>query len=70
MLFQHTINKGSFVHLEFQTMICISLAEKGHFIQNCSMTQNTVFQYVINHFFLCKKSYYIYFTILNLAMLR
>ena len=39
MLFQHTINKGSFVHLEFQTMICISRAEKGIFSKRSFYTK-------------------------------
>ena len=39
--------------------------QKAHFIQKCSVTQNTVFQYVKNIFLLSQKKL-IFFTILNL----
>ena len=39
--------------------------QKVHFIQKCSVTQNTVFQYVKNNFLLSQKKL-VFFTILNL----
>ena len=47
---------------------CIFWVEKVHFIQKCSVTQNTVFQYVKNIFLLSQKKL-IFFTELNLAIL-
>ena len=41
--------------------------QKVHFIQKCSVTQNTVFQYVKNIFLLSQKKL-VFFTILNLAI--
>merc|ERR1712073_275549 len=41
--------------------------QKVHFIQNCSVTQNTVFQCVKTNFLLCQKKL-VFFTILNLLM--
>ena len=41
--------------------------QKVHFIQKCSVTQNTVFQYVKNIFLLSQKKL-VFFTILNLGM--
>ena len=41
--------------------------QKVHFIQKCSVTQNTVFQCVKNNFFLSQKKL-IFFTILNLVI--
>ena len=41
--------------------------QKVHFIQKCSVTQNTVFQYVKNNFLLSQKKF-VFFTILNLVM--
>ena len=38
-----------------------------HFIQKCSVTQNTVFKYVKNYFLLSQKKL-VFFTILNLCM--
>ena len=42
--------------------------QKVHFIQKCSVTQNTVFQCVKNNFLLSQKKL-IFFTILNLIMI-
>ena len=41
--------------------------QKVHFIQKCSVTQNTVFQYVKNIFLLSQKKL-VFFTILNLPI--
>ena len=41
--------------------------QKVHFIQKCSVTQNTVFQYVKNIFLLSQKKL-VFFTILNLLI--
>ena len=41
--------------------------QKVHFIQKCSVTQNTVFQYVKNIFLLSQKKL-IFFTELNLSI--
>ena len=42
--------------------------QKVHFIQKCSVTQNTVFQYVKNIFLLSQKNL-IFFTELNPSMI-
>ena len=42
--------------------------QKVHFIQKCSVTQNTVFQYVKNIFLLSQKKL-VFFTILNLYIM-
>ena len=39
--------------------------QKVHFLQKCSVTQNTVFQYVKNNILLSQKKF-VFFTILNL----
>ena len=43
--------------------------QKVHFIQKCSVTQNTVFQYFKNNFLLSQKKL-VFFTILNLFILH
>ena len=43
--------------------------QKVHFIQKCSVTQNTVFQYVKNVFLLSQKKL-VFFTILNLSIVQ
>ena len=43
--------------------------QKVHFIQICSVTQNTVFQCFKNNFFLSQEKL-IFFTILNLTMIK
>ena len=42
--------------------------QKVHFIQKCSVTQNTVFKYVKNYFLLSQKKL-VFFTILNLIII-